>query len=362
MAKASFVDRAFETEGAALLRALVELDEATRARKASYPDARAEWERSLGRVLAAVEGGANPERRVFGRPAETLLESLVSAGREIGETHALTASVEALLAGGARADGGRTEGGPTALMIAAESGLSGIVALLLRAGADPTVADGLRATPLHRAARRGGGACAALLIRAGADIEAKDSVGRTPLAVSRCAEATMALLEAGANPRVADMLGETPLHRFGTAENARMLLEAGADPLAIDSEDSLPIHRAAGHPEVVELLLRAGSPVDEENRNGQTPLSVALLGDDSLPRDERVISIESARILLAAGADPFRSWWGGAKMSIAEACSKGFSTSEVRDFDIGRELAEIEARRLEAEVGDGSGSSGRRRI
>ena len=360
MERASFVDRAFEREGEALLRALTELDDAARGRKASYPAALAEWERALDKVLSALASGANPARRAFGRPAATLLESLMTAGREIGETHALTASVEALLDGGVRPDDGRTGGGPTALLLAAEEGLARITALLLRAGADPNAADGLKATPLHRAARRGGGACSALLIRAGADIEARDSLGRTPLAVSRCAETTLALLEAGANPLVEDMLGETPLHRFGTAENARMLLEAGADPRAADSEDNLPMHKAAGRPEVVELLLEAGSPVDEENRNGQTPLSIALLGDDSLPRDERVISAESARILLRAGADPFRSWFGGAKMTIEEACAKCFSTVEARDFDIRAELAEIEAARLEASVRDGGGRERRR--
>lgn len=81
-----------------------------------------------------------------------------------------------------------------------------------------------------------------------------------------------------------DARGTTPLHvaaQFGQAGAARMLLDYGADVSLPDSEnDSTALCWAAffGRPEVVAVLLEAGSEPSQRNRHGLTPLGCALGG------------------------------------------------------------------------------------
>jgi ankyrin repeat protein len=81
-----------------------------------------------------------------------------------------------------------------------------------------------------------------------------------------------------------DARGTTPLHvaaEYGQAGAARMLLEYGADVSLLDSEnDSIALCWAAffGRPEVVEVLLDAGSDPSQRNKHGLTPLGCAVGG------------------------------------------------------------------------------------
>ena len=88
-----------------------------------------------------------------------------------------------------------------------------------------------------------------------------------------------------ANSRSAtDARGTTPLHvaaEYGQAEAARMLLDYGADVSLLDSEnDSIALCWAAffGRPEVVAVLLEAGSEPSQRNKHGLTPLGCAVGG------------------------------------------------------------------------------------
>ena len=116
--------------------------------------------------------------------------------------------------------------GDTALHLAAAGYRGEIIGLLIRAGADPNVANNHRHSgPLHYAAdgyitgpawnekwqleaiRR--------LLDAGANVNAPDKNGATPLhrAVrTRCAAAVQLLLTAGADPRLRNKPGSTPFH------------------------------------------------------------------------------------------------------------------------------------------------------
>ena len=92
------------------------------------------------------------------------------------------------------------------------------------------------------------------------------------------------------NPALANARSETdargtfPLHiaaEAGQAGAARLLLEYGADVTARDLEnDAIPLGWAAffGHPEVVEVLMNAGSEPSQRNKHGLTPLGCALGG------------------------------------------------------------------------------------
>jgi ankyrin repeat protein len=81
-----------------------------------------------------------------------------------------------------------------------------------------------------------------------------------------------------------DPRGTYPLHvaaEFGQAGAARVLLQHGADAARRDLEnDAIPLCWAAffGRPEVVAVLLAAGSERSQRNTHGLTPLGCAVGG------------------------------------------------------------------------------------
>jgi uncharacterized protein len=82
----------------------------------------------------------------------------------------------------------------------------------------------------------------------------------------------------------ADARGTYPLHvaaEFGQADAARLLLKYGADVELLDAEnDAIALGWAAffGRPEVVAVLLEAGSEPSQRNKHGLTPLGCAVGG------------------------------------------------------------------------------------
>jgi uncharacterized protein len=81
-----------------------------------------------------------------------------------------------------------------------------------------------------------------------------------------------------------DARGTYPLHvaaEFGQADAARLLLKYGADVELLDAEnDAIALGWAAffGRPEVVAVLLEAGSEPSQRNKHGLTPLGCAVGG------------------------------------------------------------------------------------
>jgi uncharacterized protein len=95
--------------------------------------------------------------------------------------------------------------------------------------------------------------------------------------------------------------GWTGLHLaafFGAAETARLLLSRGADPSLRSGNQmaNLPIHSAAASRQagIVEMLLAAGSPADDRQHGGYTPMDAALQNNDQATID----------VLLRHGAKP----------------------------------------------------------
>ena len=86
--------------------------------------------------------------------------------------------------------------------------------------------------------------------------------------------------------------GWTGLHLaafFGAAETARLLLSRGAEPSLRSNNKmaNLPIHSAAAtrHASIVEMLLAAGSPADDKQQGGSTPMDAALQNNDQATID-----------------------------------------------------------------------------
>lgn len=182
-------------------------------------------------------------------------------------------------------------------------------------------ADG--ATALHWASYLDDRPAAELLIRAGARVNAANHLGATPLwLASENGSAAMLelLLKAGADPKQALPMGETPLMtaaRAGAVEAVGLLLAHGADPAARESvrgQTALMWAVAQRHPKVVKMLIEHGADINARTR--VVPRVVKLAGRDGAVIDEqqggftpllfaaRVGDAESARWLLAAGANP----------------------------------------------------------
>ncbi len=199
------------------------------------------------------------------------------------------------------------------------------VGALVEQGADVTAPQGDGTTALHWAGYWDEGDMAALLLDAGADANAMTDLGVTPLwtaCENGSAQMTRILLEVGADPNAALLSGETLLMtatHSGSAAVIEQLLAAGADVNTAEQgrgQTALMWAVAQRHPDVVEALLahqpdvHARSDVRTEVvktspepwnpdyiidllQGGYTPLLFAA----------RVGDLDSARLLVAAGAD-----------------------------------------------------------
>ena len=154
-----------------------------------------------------------------------------------------------------------------------------------------------------------------------------DDTGVTPLYLScmhRRAAMVERLLAAGANPNAALLNGETPLMmcaRAGDPASVKALLLKGAQVNAREKmHDQTALMWAASEqrPEVVKVLLEVGADINarsrgyprtvtglETQRAGREELNYTIIrgGSTALLFAAREGDVESARLLLAAGAD-----------------------------------------------------------
>jgi ankyrin repeat protein len=188
--------------------------------------------------------------------------------------------------------------------------------------ADVNKPDDDGTTPLIWAAHQNDGVLVKSLLAAGANAEAANQNKVTALSEA-CnvgnGEMIALLLKAGADPNAAIGEGETPLmtaSRTGTVVGVKALLAAHADVNAKESyrgETALMWAVAENHADVAGLLIAAGADVNARStfydfnfrkvasggtqavyyRGGLTPLLFAA----------RQGAVESAQVLLAAGAD-----------------------------------------------------------
>jgi ankyrin len=202
------------------------------------------------------------------------------------------------------------------------------VRALLMQRADVNAPQGDGATALHWAAHLDDLVIADLLIRAGARPGAANDVAATPLhlaCTNRSAPMVERLLAAGADANPKLLNGETVLMtcaRTGDARAVKALLMRGADVNARESahdQTALMWAAAQRHPDVVRLLVDTGADIRARSRTypqtvvgvqtqraGRETLNYTVLRGGSTPLlfAARVGDVASAKVLLAAGADP----------------------------------------------------------
>jgi ankyrin repeat protein len=88
------------------------------------------------------------------------------------------------------------------------------------------------------------------------------------------------LIGQGADISATDSYGETPLHSRAGHWKGKIgiLLEEGADVHCTDSRGETPLHKAAsvGNVQTARALLEHGARIDALNRDGLSPLALAL--------------------------------------------------------------------------------------
>ena len=203
-----------------------------------------------------------------------------------------------------------------ALWWAASFGRVGIVATLVRAGADVNETQGRRHTALMVAARNGQEDVVDFLIGEGADVNAATDDGKTVQTVLMVAAengqgwAVDSLIANGADVNATTKSGNTALHYMIKFEYGRprprhqterlervmvSLIEAGADVDAATVRGTTPLMSAAekGQGWAVDSLIANGADANAENTKGKTALMFASeLGDT-----------EIAASLIRAGAE-----------------------------------------------------------
>lgn len=186
----------------------------------------------------------------------------------------------------------RFNDGQTPLHFAAIMGHSGIAKYLLENSAQTNVQDSSGATPLHEAVRYGHTDIVKLLLDSGANINAEDNLGKTPILIimpenSRSDIYTM-LLAYKADVTHKDMYGDTILHTAAMINLPLSILQsitaAGADVNARNKDGVTPLSLALEQHlnNYVQFFAEKGADINSMDKNGNTPLILALRGSDDM--------------------------------------------------------------------------------
>jgi ankyrin repeat protein len=212
------------------------------------------------------------------------------------------------------------------------------VRALLQKKVDVNAAEGDGTTALLWASYRDDVEIADLLLRAGATVDAANDLGATALwnaCVNGSAAMAGRLLQRGADPNRALLLGETPLmaaSRSGNPDVVEQLLAKGANAnaRAARGQTALMWAVAQKHVGVVKALLARGADLHARSDvwtqvmavfpHGLPDYNRAIPhgGDTALLFAARVGDLESAKLLVAAGANVNDAdAWGVSAMVLA---------------------------------------------
>lgn len=193
--------------------------------------------------------------------------------------------VDVLLSGGADVNEKNNEGF-TPIQVAVVKKHSDIVKVLTKNGADIFVKDFRKANLLHLAVKSQSLDLVQTLISFGLNLNARDVEGSTPLHLAlhqKIEEISLYLINNSEDLEVSDIDGYTPLHL--TAKSAlltekilSLLLQkvTRIDLRTFNGDTALHCAAMAGNLKAAELLIRNGAAVLAINRDGYTPLDIAV--------------------------------------------------------------------------------------
>lgn len=213
----------------------------------------------------------------------------------------------------------RFHDGQTPLHIATISGHTGIVEYLIKERTANRLSDVLGAqdisgnTPLHEAVRYGRTDIVKTLVSCGANVNAMDALGKTPLLIlvpkEKQGEIYQILISNKADVRLKDMYGDSVFH-IATMSNSdvsvlQILYSAGADinernkqgvtPLAVAVQNKLESH--------IAFYANNGADIHAEDKNKETPLTRAFKSEN-FDIIQTLITRENVRSYDSAGNSP----------------------------------------------------------
>ncbi|TSW08324.1 DNA polymerase epsilon subunit 2 [Bagarius yarrelli] len=185
------------------------------------------------------------------------------------------------------------------------------------------VCDKLGFTPIMVAAQKGFIRMIKILVEHGADIHMKNGSGKDPLMLACFAghlDIVKHLRKSGATWQSQDTGGCSPLHWAADGGHLPIITYMIKDGCELDIRDTVsqwtPLMRVSavsGNANVASLLIQAGADVNVRDKDGKTPLMVAVLNNHE----------QLVRLLMDSGADwDVKNEFGSSAIEMAKAFGK----------------------------------------